>query len=58
MLQLDCSSFNEPSTNKVNEPKHKFSSFGDSESLCQNEPRRSTLIKTYAAKCTTAHAKQ
>ncbi|KAK7373970.1 hypothetical protein VNO80_07393 [Phaseolus coccineus] len=34
MLQVDCSSFNEPSTNKVHEPKHKFFSFGGNESLC------------------------
>ena len=34
MLQVDCSSFNEPSTNKVHEPKHKFFSIGGNESLC------------------------
>ena len=35
MFQVDSSSsFNEPSTSKVQEPKHKFFSFGGNESSC------------------------
>lgn len=34
MFQVDSSSFNELSTSKVHEPKHKFFSFGANESLC------------------------